>query len=149
MSTQAVQLFAARIKDEEGERNDAYDDATGKSVRAPVGNLTWGRGYNLAALASPALFDVMDAYLIGRIDAQLSAYAWYQQAGAVRQSVFLDIAYNAGVEGLLHFPRMIAAAGVGNWTEAASECKVSNVALNTSRYGPLRALLLSNGVTTK
>ena len=70
-------LLAARLPREEGQRLVPYDDATGKPVTAPVGNLTWGRGYNLMQCGSPALFDAMDAFLLAAIEAQLQKFGWY------------------------------------------------------------------------
>jgi lysozyme len=145
MSRQAIMLLAGRLPREEGEKLKPYDDATAKAVVAPVGNLTWGRGYNLMTCGSPGLFDAMDAYLLGELDRQLSAFKWYTDLDnePTRQSVFLDIAYNAGVHGLLHFPSMIAQAVARNWTACAAECKVANANLDASRYAPLRQLLIN------
>ncbi|MDR5729698.1 MAG: hypothetical protein RB191_19960 [Terriglobia bacterium] len=137
----AIDLFIARERQEEGERNDPYDDATGKTVTAPIGNLTWGRGYNLSEIASPELFDVIDRYLVGHIEAQLMPYAWYQ-IDAPRQSVLLDIAYNAGVVGLLHYVRMLAAIASHDWTEAARQCTSSNPKLH-GRYEALSRILVT------
>ena len=145
MSKQALMLVAARLPREEGQRLLPYDDATGKNVRAPVGNLTWGRGYNLMQCGSPALFDVIDAFLLQAIEDWLQQFAWYRalENQPTRQSVFLDIAYNDGKHGLLHFPNMIAQAIAGNWTGAAAECKVADANLDGSRYAPLRQLLIN------
>jgi hypothetical protein len=142
MNTQAIDLFLARLPKEEGERLLPYDDATGKPVAAPVGKLSWGRGYNLMACGSPGLFDAMDRYLVTDLDARLQHYAWYK-TDPVTQSVLLDIAYNEGVEGLLHFPKMLAFLSVGDRQSAAAECAVKDPVLNSSRYGPLRDLIRS------
>lgn len=139
----AAQILAARLGAEEGERLFPYDDATGVAVRAPVGKLTWGRGFNLMQCGSPRLFDVMEQFLIAEVEAQLLPLPWYQQLNPVRQSVVLDIGYNAGVHGLLGFHRMIGALEVGDWATAAKECAVIDPKLNASRYAPLRALILS------
>jgi hypothetical protein len=148
VSANAVSLFVARASAEEGERLLPYDDATGRLVAAPQGNLSWGWGFNLMQCGSHGLFVVMCTYLATQVDALLSEHTWYQQAGDVRQSVFLDVAYNEGVNGLVNgFPKMIAAAALGNWTEASAQCSIANASEDASRYAPLRALLLNNGVT--
>lgn len=138
-------VLAARLPREEGQKFLPYDDATGLPVKAPVGFLSWGRGYNLMQCGSAELFDVIDAFLLSAIEAQLQKFSWYAalESQPTRQSVFLDIAYNAGVHGLLHFPNMIAQASAGNWTGAAAECKVGASGLDASRYAPLRQLLLN------
>lgn len=145
MSRQAIMMLAARLPREEGQKLLPYDDATGKPVKAPVGNLSWGRGYNLMQCGSAALFDAMDALLLGAIEAQLQAFQWYRaiENQPTRQSVFLDIAYNEGLHGLLHFPKMIAFATQGDWQNAAVECKVAASGLDESRYTPLRQLLIN------
>ena len=124
---------------------EAYDDATGLIVRAPKGNVTWGRGYELAKCGSAGLFDVMDRYLIGQLDMQMQAYDWYRTAGDVRGSVFLDVAYNSGLHGLLAFPSMLHYASINDWPNASAQCSVvkTDPKLDASRYAPLRALLLS------
>jgi GH24 family phage-related lysozyme (muramidase) len=139
----AVSVLLGRLPREEGERQLPYDDATGLAVKAPVGNLSWGRGFNLMQCGSPGLFQVMENYLLNVLDNQLQSYSWYTAAGDVRGSVFLDIAYNAGLHGLLGFSHMIADAEAQDWTAAAAECAVADPKLNASRYAPLRALLLS------
>lgn len=140
----AIDTLIPRLIKEEGVRFLPYDDATGVPVKAPVGNLSWGFGFNLMQCASAGLFDVMARYLLGLIDAQLQPFSWYENAGDVRASVFLDVAYNGGVHGLIGgYPKMIAAAQAGDWATASDECAVADPSLNASRYAPLRALLLS------
>jgi len=140
----AIDVLVARLPREEGSRMLPYDDATGKPVIAPVGNLSWGYGFNLMQCGSVGLFLAMERYLLTDLDTQLQQYPWYQQAGDVRASVFLDIAYNAGLAGLVKgFPKMIAAATAGDWIEASAQCAVENPSLNASRYAPLRQLLLT------
>jgi hypothetical protein len=67
-------------------------------------------------------------------------YQWYLQTDTVRQSVLLDIAYNAG--DLLHFPKMLAAFLVKDWPTAATECDVTNPELK-SRYANFQRIILS------
>lgn len=139
----AVSVFLARKTREEGDRLLPYDDKTGLPVKAPVGNLSWGRGYNLMECASEGLFDVMDAYLVGDLDRRLQAFPWYTGAGPVRASVFLDIAFNGGMHDLLGYPKMLAAASRNDWMTASEQCTDLEPKLDASRYAPLRALLLS------
>ena len=137
----AIDVLEGRLTSAEGERILPYDDATGLPVTAPKGKLSWGRGFNLMSCGSSGLFQVMERYLLNQLSTILAGYAWYSGANEVRQSVFLEIAYNAGVSGLLHFPRMLAAAASGDWETAARECKVQEPAL-ASRYASLGQLLL-------
>lgn len=141
--SEAADLTFARLIPEEGTRNDAYDDATGKTVRAPVGILSWGRGFNLSACASVGLFDAMERYLIAECEGKLNAFYWYTGLDPVRRSVILDMAYNMGVDGLLHYPKMIAALVIKDWLTAAKECTVKQVAVDSTRYADLRHILIT------
>lgn len=147
MSTKAVEIFLARprIVREEGDRLLPYDDATAKAVVAPIGKLSWGWGFNLMACGSEGLFEVMARYLVTQVDTVLSSTAWYGGLGnePTRQSVFLDVAYNVGISGMLHgFPLMIRYAAARDWPNCAAQCKVASATLDASRYAPLRQLLL-------
>ncbi len=142
----AVDILMQRLTREEGEKNLPYDDATGKPVKAPVGNLTWGRGFNLMACGSSGLFEVMERYLLDAIDTQLLNYEWYKNAGDVRASVFLDLAYNGGIHDLLGYPSMIHYASIGDWANAAAQCTEKDAKLDASRYAPLRQILLTGAI---
>lgn len=139
----AISVLLGRLTTEEGDRLLPYDDATGKSVKAPIGNLSWGRGFNLMQCGSPGLFTVMETYLLTALDHQLQVYDWYRNAGDVRASVFLDISYNGGIHDLLGYPSMIHFASIGDWINASAQCTEKDPHLDASRYAPLRALLLS------
>lgn len=148
MSAQAIELFLARprIVREEGDKQFPYDDATGKPVVAPVGKLSWGWGFNLMACGDEGLFEVMARYLATKVDTALSLYPWYVglTPEPTRQSVFLDVAYNAGVYGEVHgFPKMIAYATVRDWPNCAGQCKVADARLDASRYAPLRQFIIN------
>jgi len=139
----AGDILQARLTREEGERFQPYDDATGKPVKAPVGNLTWGRGFNLMVCGSSGLFDAMERYLLDALDTQLLNYEWYKNAGDVRASVFLDIAYNGGLHDLLGYPSMIHFASIGDWDNAAAQCTDKDPKLDNSRYKLLRQILVT------
>lgn len=137
-----AELVLRRLVREEGEEFYPYDDKTGHRVRAPEGNISWGRGYNLEQCGSKTLFDAMDRVLIADVEQQLWKYDWYHKGTDTQGSVLLDVAFNAGVHGLLNFPHMIAAYDKEDWAEASKQCAVKNEQLNDSRYAPLRKLLL-------
>lgn len=136
----AVDLFVARAFSEEGVRNLPYDDATGKEVKAPIGNLSWGIGFNLMECGSLGLFKVMLAYLAGRLDADLRSHLWYADLPPGVASACLDIAYNAGEGGLLHYPHMIHFLALKDWASAAQECTTSNPNLR-GRYAALAEII--------
>lgn len=144
-----ITALLARLTKEEGERLYPYDDATGQRVRAPSpkGNITWGRGFNLEQCGSPGLFQVMEIYLVTQIDRQLADYPWYVALDDVRGSVPLDVAYNAGVNGLIKgFPNFVAALGRDDINAAVMELHVEDARLDATRYAPLRSILLTGVV---
>lgn len=145
----AADLVISRLDTEEGTRTAAYDDATGKTVRAPTGNLSWGRGFNLEACASTGLFDVMEQYLVGACETEIAGYYWYQGLDAPRQSVLLDMAYNMGVKALLGYPKMLAFIVAKAWANAAKECYVTQVNVNSIRYVRLRAILATGDASAQ
>lgn len=147
MSAAATELTVARLvgtggqRSEEGVKILPYDDATGKPVAAPVGNLSWGIGFNLMKCGSPKLFEVMLRYLIGLIEDDLVQLPWYLQLPDSVQSVCQDIAYNGGIADLLGYPKMIAAFKTGDLNAAADQCTEKDPKLDASRYAPLRAII--------
>lgn len=142
MSDPAVEFVLARLPREEGTRLIPYDDATGITVRAPKGHISWGRGLNLEQCGSVGLFEVMDRYLLEQHHEYLKRFSWYD-IDSVRQSVLLDIAFNAGDGGLLKFPHMLAAVSRQDWVTASSECRVADERLDLQRFAPLRQILLT------
>ena len=142
MSQAAIDQVMARLPREEGVKKFAYNDATGKQVTCkPGGNLSIGEGINLEWGLEPEEIDFLSRNRITKLDAQLQAYPWYSAASDPRQSVFLDVAFNDGLEGLMHFPHMLSAAAANDWDDATEELAVADKSLDASRYAPLRAIL--------
>lgn len=134
-------LASARLTKEEAIRYLPYDDATGIPIHAPIGKITWGIGFNLESCGSIGLFEVIKRYLLQEREDQLLSYGWYSSADETRKSVFLDLAFNLGVSGLVRgFPKMIKCAATGDWDEAAVECHPADPRL-AGRYENLADLL--------
>lgn len=132
MTTVAIAL--PRLQIEEEFSPHLYIDTEGRR--------TIGYGFNLDAGISRAAALALLTAQANELDTALQAYPWYAALDPVRQSVCLDIAFNAGLNGLLRFPLMIAALTVKDWADAAAQCRVSNPEL-TSRYEKLANLLLT------
>ncbi len=141
MSAAATELTIARLLGEEGFRVLPYDDKTGQSVKAPIGNLSWGIGFNLMQCGSKGLFEAMLRYLVGVIETQLVTLTWYSTLPDSVQSVCQDIAFNGGIHDLMNYPHMIAAFAHRDFVTAANECTVADPKLDASRYAPLRAII--------
>lgn len=140
-----VEICLERFKDrEEGDRQFAYNDATGKRVTCkPNGNLSIGIGINLEFGLDEEEREWLTRHRLLLHSAWLCKFPWYQALDPVRRSVFLDISFNAGDGGLLHFPKLIAAAADKNWAEAQRQCHVENQRLDEQRYVPLGKILLT------
>jgi len=130
----AIDIVLPRLQTEEGFRSMPYKDTEG--------HLTLGYGFNVeAGITRPAALALMKAQ-VQELDGVLNGYTWYGTLDAVRQSVCLDIAFNAGIPGLLKFPHMIAALANKDWQKAADECRVTNLEL-AGRYSKLAQILLT------
>lgn len=139
----AIDLTYARLKLEEGQIPFAYNDATGKRVTCqPGGNLSIACGVNLETGLDNDEMDWLSRHRLEKVANQLTAYVWYRGLDAPRQSALLDIAFNQGVNGLLHYPHMLAALQSQDWKTAAMECHVADARLD-KRYADLAKILLS------
>lgn len=141
----AADLAAVRLVTEEEYRQFPYNDATGKRVTClPGGNLSWLIGLNLETAGSLELAELVTGHLLGKINAQLAAFWWYPSLDDARLSVVLDVAYNSGANGLLHFPKMLAAIGAKDWQTAHDELLDSDAARELpARYKALAQILLT------
>ena len=149
-----LQLTFARLFGEEGDPRDKsgwsypYNDATGHRVTCktaqPPGNLTIGRGINLENGIDRHEEAFITAHRLELVHEALSKFAWYTALDEVRGSVFLDLGYNDGVGGLLHFTSTIHYATVKDWPNCRAALLDSKAAQdNPRRYRPLAALLFS------
>jgi GH24 family phage-related lysozyme (muramidase) len=142
----AVDICYARLNTEEGRKPFAYNDATAKRVTCqPVGNLTIAVGVNLEVGLDDEEIDWLSKHRLAKRENELVGFAWYRACDPVRQSVLLDIAFNQGTHGLLHYPLMIAAISRHDWEGASAQCHVADAELDKSRYAPLRRLLATGG----
>lgn len=132
--TDAVSIAVARLCTEEGFRAQKYADTDGHT--------TIGYGFNVEAGISKRAAAALLLEQVEELNDQLSKFAWYD-CESPRQSVFLDIAFNDGLHGLLAFPNMIAAAERKDWEVASHECHVADDRLDESRYAALRQILLT------
>lgn len=142
----ASDLTYNRLIGEEGRKPFAYNDATGRRVTCqPEGNLSIAIGVNLETGLDDEEVDWLSRHRLTKRENELTAYAWYRGLDPARQSVLLDIAFNQGTGGLLHYPRMLTAIAQQEWAVAATECHVSDPRLD-ARYRVLAAILLSGAV---
>lgn len=143
-----IDICWARLGSEEGRKPWAYNDKTGKKVTClPEGNLSIGIGINLETGLDVWEIEALSRHRLSLVVEQLKNYSWYNVPTATvnRKSVFLDLGFNNGVHGLLHFPNMLTAAGKENWINVANELLNSKAARDLpERYEPL-ALIMRRG----
>lgn len=149
-----IRVLTVRLKLEEGRRPKAYNDKTGHTVTcktgdpATSGNLSIAYGTNLETGLDEFEMSFLRQHRVELVHTALyAAQSWYTELCSddpLRASVYLDVAYNAGVAGLLHgFPECVKAASLKDWTKSAAELRVADANLDNSRYEPLRKILLS------
>ncbi len=146
MTTEELDALDQQIQASEGWRPYLYDDATGKRITkgsTVIGHPTIGYGMNLDALDLPqevgtAWFEAQRTRVVNEV---FNALPWTQRLGAGPLRVVIDLAYNAGINGLLGFHKMLAAMQRGDYVTASRE--VINSKLAPGRAKRLAALLLT------
>lgn len=132
----------------EGFRGQPYNDATGKTVTCqPGGNLSWLYGINVENAGSIGLARVVLSYLIREKDTALQAHDWYPLLDEARASVFLEMAYNMGIGGILSFTSAIHYASLKAWGSCAASILDSKAAKQLpGRYKALANIIITGVV---
>lgn len=135
----ATDLAVARMKTEEGFRATAYRDT--------AGHLTIGYGFNVdAGISQYAALELLTAQA-AEVTEMLAGFWWAKGLDDIRLSVLVDLAFNLGPSGLLHFPKMLTAIGTKDWQAAHDELLNSDAARQLpARYQAL-AVILYTGET--
>lgn len=111
-----------QLKRDEGVKPFVYND--------PAGIPTIGVGRNLRDVGlSNDEIGYLLANDVKRVTAQLSGFAWFAGLDPVRQGVLINMCFNLGISGLLHFPHMLSCLAVGDWSGAAAEMHASRWAV--------------------
>lgn len=114
-----------RIAQDEGFRRHVY--------RCPAGRLTIGYGWMIEDGISEEEALVLMRYRLLRIHADLGRrLSWYAGISIRRRHALINMAYQLGVDGLMGFRRMLAAAAQGEWATAAREALDSKWARSDS-----------------
>jgi len=93
-----------------------------RPYRDTRGFLTVGVGRNLDAV--PFSKDEVTLMLENDVRDKvegLKQFAWFAALDPVRQGAVVNMAFNLGLSGLLHFPHMLAALGKQDYETAATE----------------------------
>lgn len=140
------EILCAELSRDEGRRKDKYCDVKGIE--------TCGIGHNIQSFPLPSwwAFPLTDAQIdqLYRVDIRQIVSCmdrklpWWRKLDEVRQHVLLNIAFNVGVNGLVNFKKMLAAAKVGDWKNAKAELLDSEAA----RLLPQRYVRLAKRIET-
>ena len=139
--------WSDKIGGEEGNKLLVYDDKTGHPIVPGYtleGHPTIGRGRALDVHGiSQAEADAMFASDIADMEAMFHKYfPAFALLNPARQYVLVDMAFNLGWAGLMHFPRMLAACWAADFTTAATEILASDAARELpGRYRGLAATM--------
>lgn len=101
---------------DEGEILHAYTDSLGY-ITIGVGHLIDQRkGGSIPQVVSRELL-AMD--IEAKTDELTQALDWFRRLDPVRQAVFINMAFNVGVQGILKFVNTLAAAKMGDYATAS------------------------------
>lgn len=137
----------AQLEVEEGYKFLIYDDATGKPFKRGdtlLGNLTVGTGLNLMGPFDPAELQFLEQSRIAKLRDRLLGFPWYAALDFVRQVAIADIAFNLGVEGLLHWPHFLAAMAKQDYPAAVAEIRSDTLwvsQVKATRAGRLETMI--------
>lgn len=116
--------FAMLTRDEGAIRNP-YDDATGRMLKAPKGNVTIGVGHNLdqKPLSNNVMLamlqeDVAEASTIAQDIVGLEVWA---KLSVNRKLALINLAFSLGSAGLRNFKKMLAAVRRFDFSQAGLE----------------------------
>jgi len=116
--------------------------------RDTVGKLSIGCGRNLddVGISTDEAMVLLDND-INRIVAALTSHvACFGSLDATRQHVLVDLAYNVGIAGLLHFTKMLAAVEARDFVAAATEMLASRWAQQVPTRAEELAGMMQRGV---
>lgn len=112
----------ADLKDDEGTILHAYTDSLGYWTIGTGRLIDQRRGGGISLEESDLL---LSHDIEGRVAILLAQYPWFALLDPIRQSAFVNLAFNLGVDGLAKFKNTLAAASRGEWAGVARGLKAS------------------------
>lgn len=113
----------------------AHEGIRLRPYRDAVGKITIGVGRNLTdcGISTEEAFALLDHDIDATADGLVKAMPWTANLDAPRLRVLLDIGFNAGIDGLLGFHKLLAAVQKGDYPTAAAEIVNSKLAPNRAK----------------
>jgi GH24 family phage-related lysozyme (muramidase) len=137
----------AQLGVEEGSRALPYDDATGKTLVKGMtlqGYITIATGVNLSAGLDAEEMTFLVSHRAQKFVDWLSQFAWYQSQDVVRQAALVDLTFNLGQGGLLHWPHFVSFMASHDYVHAAAEIAGNSTWISEvgqSRSGRIKSMI--------
>lgn len=128
-----------RIARHEGIRLKPYKDTLGYMT------IGVGRCLDTKGISQDEAFYLLDDDIGDATDRVIAALPWVEQMDEVRRGVLIEMAFQLGLEGLMAFKHMLAAAQQGIWDRASDEMLSSDWAQQTPARAQELAGLMRNG----
>ena len=135
------------LEREEGFREKPYYCSEGYPTIG-IGQRIGPKGADLSLYQVTVTRTVAGAWLAektGAIIGALNKHDFFSKASESRQVIFVSMAYQMGVDGLLSFSNMIRAAEAGDWEQAAVEALDSRWHRQTTERAERHAEVLKRG----
>jgi len=107
----------AQLKSDEGCVLYAYPDSLGFTTVGYGRLLDHRKGGGISESEAEYLLDND----ICKVGIALAPFAWFQAQDSVRQAALVNMAFNLGVPGLLHFPHFLGFMASKDYTQAVAE----------------------------
>lgn len=106
----------AQLKVDEGFKLCVYEDSLGYATIGYGRMVDSRKGGGITLGEAQYLLD-NDVY---KVCQQLSPFAWFQAQDSVRQAALANMAFNLGIDGLLHFPHFLGFMLTKDYPNAAA-----------------------------
>jgi lysozyme len=117
MTSDDLERLIFQLESDEGLRLQPYNDS--------LGFLTIGYGHLIDPRKGGGISKEVAGAMLGQDTgntvSSLKQFAWFQSQDSVRQCALVNMAFNLGVAGLLHFPKFLMDMGNKDYASAVSE----------------------------
>lgn len=136
-----LDVLKAELVRDEGLRLKAYRDTVGK--------LTIGVGHNLddVGISYAAAMQMLEDDILDVMGQMNSKLEWWATLDDARQRALANMAFNLGINGLLGFHHMLAAAKAGDFEEAANQMLSSKWAQQVGARAVRLAQMMRTGLS--
>ena len=134
-----TEVLRDRIARHEGFRGRPYKDSLGFIT------IGFGRCLDTKGISQDEGLYLLDDDIGDATREVLGALPWVEQMDEVRRGVLIEMCFQLGLDGLMQFKHMLAAAQQSIWDRAADEMLSSTWAQQTPERAQELAALMRNG----